>query len=63
VGDRAPAVVELAALKRMFTLVIRAKSLTFGHKPYIPSLEIHNTRTGFFEESEVRAVLQHLSDD
>lgn len=52
---------ELAALKRMFTLAHRAGRL--GERPYIPTLEIRNTRTGFFEEAEFRAVLGHLSAD
>jgi integrase len=53
---------ELAALKRMFTLAIRARKLTPGQRPYIASLEIHNTRKGFFEASEFSAVLRHLPD-
>ncbi len=53
---------ELAALNRMFTLAIRAKKLTLAQRPYIPTLEIHNTRTGFFEEPEFHAVLEHLAE-
>src|SRR2546425_2256814 len=37
----------LAALKRMFTLAIRAGKI--GQRPYIPCLAVHNVRTGFFE--------------
>ena len=48
---------ELAALKRMFTLAIQARRLTPAHRPYIPQLKIQNTRSGFFEEPEFRAVL------
>lgn len=64
-GATAPATVqkELAALRRMFTLAIRARKLTAAHQPYIPSLEIRNVRSGFFEEAEFRAVLAHLSED
>src|SRR3972149_1459150 len=54
---------ETAALKRMFTLAIRSGKLTPAHRPYIESLEIHNTRTGFFEPDEIRDVLAHLSAD
>ncbi len=51
---------ELAILKKSFSLALRAGKLT--HRPYIPSLEVRNTRTGFFEDSEFRAVLGHLPD-
>jgi integrase len=52
---------ELAALKRMYTLGIQAGKV--AQRPYIPSVEVRNTRTGFFEEEEFRAVLAHLPDD
>lgn len=48
---------ELAALKRMFTLGLRAGRVD---RPYIPTIEVRNTRTGFFEEDELRAVLAEL---
>ncbi len=51
---------ELALLKRAFTLAVRAGRLT--HRPYIPSLEVRNVRTGFFEDSEFLAVRSHLPD-
>jgi len=51
---------ELAILKRGFTLALRAGKLT--HRPYIPSIEVRNVRTGFFEEPELRAVLAHLPE-
>ncbi len=51
---------ELAALKRMFTLAIEADKL--NHRPHILSIEVRNVRTGFFGESDLRAVLVHLSD-
>lgn len=31
-------------------------------KPKFPSIEVHNRRTGFFEEPELRAVLKHLAE-
>jgi integrase len=52
---------ELAILKRGFTLTLRAGKL--AHRPYIPSLEVRNVRTGFFEEPESRAVLAHLPEE
>src|SRR5881396_1727595 len=52
---------ELAALGRMFTLGVRAGKVS--HRPYFPSIEVRNTRTGFFEESEVQAVLDQLPAD
>lgn len=52
---------ELAALKRAFTLAVKAEWLT--HKPYIPSLAVQNVRTGFFEEAEFRAVVAELPED
>jgi hypothetical protein len=51
---------ELAALKRMFSLALRAERLFT--KPYIPSLQENNVRTGFFEEEAFRAVLAELPD-
>jgi integrase len=52
---------ELAALGRMFTLGVRAGKVS--HRPYIPSIEVRNTRSGFFEERELRAVLAQLPTD
>jgi len=52
---------ELAVLKRMFTLAVQAQRLI--NRPYIPSIEVRNTRTGFFEEPEFRAVLEHLPEE
>ncbi len=49
---------ELAALKRMFSLAQQAGKLS--HRPHIPSIEVRNTRTGFFEEPEFRAVHAEL---
>lgn len=52
---------ELAALKRMFTLGARAGKVS--HRPYFPSIEVRNTRSGFFEEDELKAVLVQLPAD
>jgi integrase len=52
--------IELAALKRMFTLGMRGGRVI--HRPYFPPLKLRNTRSGFFEEPELRAVLAHLPD-
>ncbi|MGH7332640.1 MAG: tyrosine-type recombinase/integrase [Candidatus Rokuibacteriota bacterium] len=49
---------ELAVLKRMFTLAIRAGLL--ATRPYIASLEVRNTRTGFLEAGELQTVLAAL---
>ncbi len=51
---------EMAILKKSFSLALHAKKLI--HRPDIPSIEVRNTRTGFFEDSEFRAVLGHLPD-
>jgi integrase len=51
---------ELAALKRMFRLGERAGKV--AQRPYIAMLEEANSRKGFFEEPEFRAVLSHLPD-
>src|SRR5262249_1155852 len=51
---------ETSILKRMFTLAIRADKLI--QRPYIPSIEVRNVRTGFFEEPEFRTVLTQLSE-
>jgi integrase len=52
---------EIAVLKRMFSLAIEKGRLL--HKPHIPSIEVRNTRTGFFEESEFKSVQAHLPED
>lgn len=51
---------ELAALKRMFNLAVRAEKL--HSKPYVPLLQEHNVRTGFFEADAFHSVLHHLPD-
>jgi integrase len=50
---------ELAALKRMFSLGARAGKVAY--RPYLPSIEVRNTRSGFFEEDELRAVQGQLA--
>ena len=52
---------ELAALKRMFTLGLRAGKVS--HRPYFPSIAVSNARRGFFEEAELQAVLAELPAD
>lgn len=51
---------ELAAFKRAFTLGVQAGKVS--HRPHFPSIEVHNTRTGFFEEHELQAVLAELRE-
>jgi integrase len=59
-GPAQPAIInrELACLKRMFTLGHQAGKV--GLIPYIPMLEEHNVRTGFFEREQFEAVLHHV---
>jgi integrase len=52
---------ELAILKRMFSLAIQKGRLAL--KPHIPAIEVRNTRTGFFEEAEFRAVQDNLPNE
>jgi integrase len=58
----APATVanELAALKRGFSLAVRAGRLV--HRPAFPTIQLDNARTGFFEEPEFRSLLAKLPD-
>ncbi|MCH8269180.1 MAG: site-specific integrase [Acidobacteria bacterium] len=51
---------DLSILKRAFTLALQAEKL--DRKPYIPSIEVRNVRTGFFSEDEVRAAVSHLPE-
>jgi integrase len=51
---------ELAALKRAFNLAVQAGLL--DHTPHIPSLQVRNTRTGFFEKPHFEAVLGELPE-
>ncbi len=52
---------ELAALKRMFTLGARFGRVAY--RPFFPSIEVRNTRSGFFEQDDLRRVLGHLPFD
>jgi integrase len=49
---------ELAMLKRGFTLAFEAEKLPSC--PHIPSVEVRNVRTGFFEEADFQELLTHL---
>jgi integrase len=51
---------ELAALKRGFSLAVRAGRLV--HRPAFPTIQLDNARTGFFEELEFRSLLAKLPD-
>ena len=52
---------ELAALGRMFSLALRAGKVAY--RPYLPSIEVRNTRSGFFEEGDLKRVLNQLPPD
>ena len=58
----APATIrnELAALKRMFTLGLRAGKV--GHRPHIPAIQVSNARQGFFEPDDFAAVYAELPE-
>jgi integrase len=51
---------ELACLKRMFTLAVRARKL--HAKPHIPMLKEDNVRKGFFEPEQFAAVRAKLPE-
>ena len=52
---------ERAALGRMFTLGARAGKVS--QRPYLPTIEVRNTRSGFFEEEDLKQVLRQLPAD
>ncbi len=58
----APATIkyECAILRRLYTLGLKMSKV--ARKPYVPSIEVSNTRTGFFTEAEITAVLGHLPE-
>lgn len=58
----APATVvqEIACLRRMFNLGLRAGKL--GQRPYFPTIRVQNTRSGFFEFWQYEALMKHLPD-
>ena len=51
---------DLAALKRMFSLAVKASLLSHDHKPDIPMLKEASPRAGFFEPEQFQAVLPYL---
>ncbi len=51
---------DLAILRRAFRLAERAGKAIC---PPFPSMRVSNTRSGFFEEEQFRAVLKHLPDE
>lgn len=51
---------ECAILRRALTLAWRSGKA--ASRPYIPSVSVNNARKGFFEEAEMAAVEQHLSE-
>jgi len=51
---------ECAILRRGFNLAIKAVKV--ASRPGFDMLEVHNTRTGFFEPGQYSTVLQHLPD-
>jgi integrase len=52
---------ELAALKRAFTLAVRAGKVV--QRPYVAMLREDNRRKGFFEHDQYQAILEHLPPD
>jgi integrase len=51
---------ELSTLKKGFSLAIRAEKL--DRRPAFPTLTVENTRTGFFEPAEFKALLSELPE-
>ena len=51
---------ELAHLKRAFNLAVQAQRLT--SRPHIPSIQVNNTREGFFEPAELDRLISHLPE-
>jgi integrase len=51
---------ELAALRRMFTLAVRAKRI--GHAPYIPIPAVSNARQGFLDGEDLERVIGQLPE-
>jgi integrase len=61
-AEAAPATIrnELAALKRMFTLGLRAGKV--AQRPHIPAIQVSNTRQGFFEPDDFTAIYAELPE-
>ncbi len=61
----APATVnrELAALKRAYSLALRATPPRLYLRPHIPMLQENNVRKGFLEREQFDAVVRHLPED
>lgn len=59
-AGRAPSTVrnEINALRRAFRLAHESGKV--GDVPHFPTLEVNNTRTGFFEKADFQRVLKHL---
>ena len=51
---------ELAMLKRMFRLALRAGRI--AHRPEFPTIEVRNARKGFFEHDDFEHVVQGLPE-
>jgi integrase len=49
---------EVSILRRAFSVALRDGRLPF--KPAFPTVEVRNVRSGFFEEGQLRAVLERL---
>jgi integrase len=49
---------ELAAIKRAINLAYQAEMIP--NRPYIGTIAVRNTRTGFFEADQLASVLKHL---
>ena len=52
---------ELAALKRMFKLAVRAGRMKLGDQPYIPALKERNVRKGFLKDAEYDALARETA--
>jgi integrase len=51
---------ELSHLKRAFNLAVQAGTL--ASRPYIPTINVSNTREGFFEVAELERVIAELAE-
>lgn len=49
---------EIALLRRGLTLAFQAGKLP--SRPHVPTLEVRNVRSGFYEDGELRELLRHL---